>query len=62
MNQKLSRHQNLCFEGVVIVSLEYAKKYYDCYCKDCREQLSKAIDFDVKFIIMHKNHIVGVIL
>jgi hypothetical protein len=62
MIKKLNEHRSLCLEGVAIVSLEYACRHYNCFCEDCREQLSKAIDFDVKFIIMHKNHIIGVIL
>ena len=62
MIDELNNHRAICFTDTAIVSLEYARKHYNCYCKDRRSQLAKAIDFDVKLVIMYNNHIIGVII
>lgn len=49
-------------ERAKVVSLEYARRYYNCYCKDCREQLAKAIKLKAKLVIMCNNHVAGVVL
>ncbi|MCD6178253.1 hypothetical protein J7K03_03325 [bacterium] len=55
-------HRLVDFQEVAIVSLEYAKRNYDCYCEDCRAQLEKAIEFGIEFVIIYGNHIIGVVL
>jgi len=55
-------HRFLDFQEIAIVSLEYAKRNYNCYCKDCLSQLEKAIEIEAKFVIIYENHIIGVVL
>jgi len=62
MNETLHTHRFLDFQEIAIVSLEYAKRNYDCYCEDCRFQLKEAIEFGTKFVIIYENHIIGVVL
>ena len=62
MIDELNGHRTICFTDIAIVSLKYARRHYNCYCKDCRSQLAKAIDFDVKLVIMHDNHIIGIVI
>ena len=62
MIDELNNHRVICFTDTAIVSLKYAGKHYNCYCNACRSQFVKAINFDVKLVIMYDNHIIGVII